>query len=73
MDWERDEIDPPDSFRMERTVEGDWARQCGMNADGGVAEARDFVEDVKLGERSEQRLRKWSGGSRGEPQRWGMT
>ncbi len=47
MDWKRDEIDPPDSFWMERTVEGDWARRCGMNTDGGGAEARDFVKGVK--------------------------
>ena len=51
VDWERDEIDPPDSPRMvERTVAGDWARRCGMDVDCSdeeCAEASDFVEGVK--------------------------
>jgi hypothetical protein len=51
VDWERDEIDPPDSPRMvECTVAGDWVRRCGMDvecSDEECAEASDFVEGVK--------------------------
>ena len=50
VDWEREEIDPPDSPRMDRTVAGDWARRCTIDVDCSneeCAEASDFVEGVK--------------------------
>ncbi len=50
VDWEREEIDPPDSPRMERTVAGDWAWRGTIDVDCSdeeCAEASDFVEGVK--------------------------